>query len=367
MPAPKVKSFIWNFVMSDTSMKTTDMKRPLFVGVDVGGTNIKFGLVDDTGQAQVKHQIPTEQKKGPEDAMRRVTQVINHLVEQAGVSVDDVEAVGLATPGTMDLAKGVLLHPHNLPTWREFPIRDCLHELCKKPVTFGNDANAAAFGEYWVGSGSSFNSIALFTLGTGVGGGVIIGDMTLEGENSAGSELGHAIIDYNDTARLCGCGQRGHLEAYASARAVVARTEEALAAGRKSILTDRIQDNQKLTPLLIAREAELGDELSIEIVMETAKYLGIGTVNVMHTVDPGAVIFGGAMNFGGKNSKLGQRFLNTIREEAYSRAFPALVDNTVIDFASLGGDAGFIGAAGMARVANSKKSNSTTLSSSSNR
>ena len=338
--------------MPDTTMS---VKLPLFVGVDVGGTSIKFGLVDEIGQTLAKSQIPTEQERGPEDAMRRSTEVMSSLAEHAGYSVSDISAVGLATPGTMDLDRGMLLQPHNLPEWWGFPIRDCLREVCGKPVVFANDANAAAFGEFWVGSGSDFDSLALFTLGTGVGGGIIVGEKTIVGENSAGSELGHTIIDYKQSARLCGCGQRGHLEAYASARGVVARTEEALAAGTASTLNDRLKENQELTPLLIAREAENGDELSLDIVLRTAKYLGIGAVNVMHTVDPGAVIFGGAMNFGGQQSELGRRFLETIRKEAFSRAFPALVDKTHIDFAELGGSAGYIGAAGLARIENAKK------------
>ncbi|MCA9213775.1 MAG: ROK family protein, partial [Planctomycetales bacterium] len=192
---------------------TTATTPPLFVGVDVGGTNIKFGLVDDVGKPLAKHHIPTQQEKGPEDAMQRCTDVMHRLVADAGFDFAEVAAVGLATPGTMDLDNGILLQPHNLPEWWEFPIRDCLRKLCKKPVEFANDANAAAFGEYWIGSGADYASIALFTLGTGVGGGVIVGDMTLVGEHSAGSELGHTVIDYNSTARLCGCGQRGHLEA----------------------------------------------------------------------------------------------------------------------------------------------------------
>ncbi|MFC1758129.1 ROK family protein [Planctomycetota bacterium] len=328
---------------------------PLFVGVDVGGTSIKFGLVDDTGKTLSKCHIPTDQEKGPEDAMRRSTAVMLTLAESAGVTMDDVLGVGLATPGTMDLDEGTLLQPHNLPGWWEFPIRDCLQAICGKPVHFANDANAAAFGEFWIGSGAAFNSIVLFTLGTGVGGGIIIDDTTLVGENSAGSELGHTIIDYKETARLCGCGQRGHLEAYASARGVVARTEDALASGRESSLAERIKEGKSLTPLLIAREAELGDELSREIVLWTARYLGIGTVNIMHTVNPGAVIFGGAMTFGGHDSELGRQFLDTIRKETHSRCFPALVDKTHIDFATLGGDAGYVGAAGLARLAYASK------------
>ena len=127
-------------------------------------------------------------------------------------------------------------------------------------MSFANDANAAAFGEFWVGSGSEYHSIVLFTLGTGVGGGIIIGDLSIDGENSHGSELGHMIIDYNDTARLCGCGQRGHLEAYASAKGVIQRTLEALEQRRTARCTSAWQQAGEMTPLMVAEEAEAGDE-----------------------------------------------------------------------------------------------------------
>jgi glucokinase len=325
-------------------------QRPLFLGIDVGGTNIKFGLVDDLGRTVAQHKIPTEQQRGPADAMRRSAQVIAELASQLRLELRDIAAVGLATPGTMDISKGILLQPHNLPAWWNFPIRDCLARECGKPVSFANDANAAAFGEFWVGSGSEFHSIAMFTLGTGVGGGIIIGGMSIDGENSAGSELGHSIIDYNDDARMCGCGQRGHLEAYASGKSVVRRAEEGIARGEPSSISDRIAAGDTLTPLVIAQEAEKGDALAVQVVMDTAMFLGIGAVNVMHTVDPGAVIFGGAMNFGGKDSLLGRKFLDRIRAEIHARAFPMLVRRTVIDFASLGSDAGYIGSAGIARA-----------------
>jgi len=191
----------------------------------------------------------------------------------------------------------------------------------------------------------------LFTLGTGIGGGIIIGDLSIDGENSAGGELGHTIIDYNDDARLCTCGKRGHLEAYASATAVIRRTEESLSAGESSSLSGRLAKGQELTPLLISEEAERGDRLSREIVLDTARFLGIGAVNVMHTVDPSIVVLGGAMNFGGHETELGRAFLERVRQEVAERAFPVLAERTKIDFASLGGDAGFIGAAGIARLA----------------
>ena len=342
--------------MSTPEVKSSsDDTSRVFAGVDVGGTNIKLGIVDDDGRTLVRHSIPTEEERGPVDAMRRASDEIERMLEESNRQPSDLVAVGLATPGTMDIEAGLLLHPHNLPNWWDFPIRDCLREASGHPVWFANDANAAAFGEFWIGSGLEYRSIAFFTLGTGVGGGIIIGSLSVDGENSAGSELGHTIIDCTDTGRMCGCGHRGHLEAYASAKAVVKRTEEALDAGAESSLHDQRRQGP-LTPLVVAQQAEAGDALARQIVMDTAMYLGIGAVNVMHTVDPGAVIFGGAMTFGGEQSALGQSFLDRIRQEVVSRAFPVLAKRTQIRFATLGGDAGYIGAAGIARAGVNQRS-----------
>jgi glucokinase len=192
--------------------------------------------------------------------------------------------------------------------------------------------------------------MVLFTLGTGIGCGIIIGDMWVGGEHSHGGECGHIVIDFDEDARMCGCGKRGHFEAYASATAVIKRTEEALAAGRASSLSARIAAGEELSPKLVAIEAEQGDALSLEIVLDTARYIGIGTVNLMHTIDPNGVLLGGAMTFGGNETALGRRFLERVKEEVRRRAFPLLAERTVIEFASLGGDAGYIGAAGMARL-----------------
>ena len=205
---------------------------------------------------------------------------------------------------------------------------------CGLPVTFQNDANAAAYGEFWVGKGRDFHSMVLFTLGTGIGCGIIVGDLSIDGENSHGAECGHIIIDCSENARLCGCGQRGHLEAYASATAVVKRMHEALAAGRPSSLRKQLEHCRQLTPKMLAHEAAAGDALSLEIVAETARYLGVGIVNLMHTIDPNGVLLGGAMTFGGHESPLGRQFLAWIREEVGRRAFPVLAQRTVIDFAS---------------------------------
>jgi glucokinase len=222
-------------------------------------------------------------------------------------------------------------------------------------VAFTNDAAAAAYGEYWVGAGREFHSLVLFTLGTGIGCGIIIGDLSIDGENSHGAECGHIIIDCGQHARICGCGQRGHLEAYASATAVIKRTQEALDSGRKSSLGDRLAAGAELTPKLLAAEAEAGDDLSLEIVLETAAFMGVGIVTLLHTIDPTGVLLGGAMTFGGNDSPLGRRFLRRIKEEVDRRAFPLLARRIAIDFAALGSDAGYIGAAGIARLEHDKR------------
>lgn len=326
-----------------------EARPPFFAGVDVGGTNIKIGVVDDLGQPLGWTSIATEVELGPQAALARVHVALKKVLAEADMHDRVIVRVGLGTPGTMDIAKGILLSPGNLPGWWNFPIRDALAEVCGLPVTFANDARSATYGEYWVGSGRVLHSMVLFTLGTGVGGGIVIGDLLVEGENSAGSELGHIIIDYHDDARMCSCGQRGHLEAYASATSVVKRTEEILREGRPSSLRGRVDAGEDLSTLMIDEEAERGDALAIEIVRETARYLGIGVVTAMHSVDPQGVVIGGAMTFGQHDTTTGRMFLERIRHEVALRAFPMLAERTKIDFATLGGDAGYIGAAGLAR------------------
>jgi glucokinase len=327
-----------------------EAKKPFFIGIDLGGTNIKVGMVDDLGRALAWLSIPTEVSKGPEDAANRMAKAALQVVAKAGVELADIARVGLGSPGTMDIPAGKLLKPANLKGWDYFPLRDRVSEHCGLPVTFANDANAAAYGEFWVGSGRDFRSMVLFTLGTGIGSGIIIGDLCLDGENSHGGECGHMIINCAPDARMCACGQRGHLEAYCSATAVVNRTREALDAGRTSSLAADLKDGKELAPKLLDKHAEKGDQLCLDIIMETARYMGVGITNLMHTIDPSGVLLGGAMTFGGKESQLGQKFLAEIKAEVKRRAYAILAERTVIDFASLGGDAGYIGAAGLARL-----------------
>ena len=333
------------------NFKTEPPCPPYFAGIDIGGTNIKLGLVDDRGRTIDKSSISTQTSLGPESACIRIGDALRKLVARQGLAMLDLTAIGLGSPGTMDIPKGMLLQPPNLPGWENFPLRDRVQEACEGiRVVFANDANAAAYGEYWVGSGREHPSLILLTLGTGVGGGIIIHDLSIDGENSHGSECGHIIIDYHDSARICSCGQRGHLEAYASGTAIVRRASEALSEGRESELRAWVDEGQVLTPLLIGLAAERGDPMAWELVLDTAMYLGVGITSLMHTIDPSGVALGGAMTFGGESSAVGRRFLERIREEVRRRCFPVLAGRTTIEFASLGGDAGFIGAAGIARA-----------------
>jgi glucokinase len=328
-----------------------DLSGPLFVGIDLGGTNIKAALVDDAGRMIAFHTEPTEVARGPEDAAARMGQSVCRLAAAVGLTAADITAVGLGTPGPQDLPSGLMLRPGNFPGWENFPVRDRVASHCGHPVAYANDATAAAFGEFWVGSGREASSLVLLTLGTGIGAGIIIDDLTITGAHSHGAECGHMIVDASPQARSCPCGQPGHLEAYCSATALKNRAAERLAIGGTGSLADAVAAGEPLTPILIGREAATGDPLANELIMELADWLAIGIVTLMHTIDPAVVLLGGAMTFGRDASPVGRGFLALIDTAVRRRTFPTLARDTVIGFATLGGDAGSIGAAGLGRLA----------------
>jgi glucokinase len=323
---------------------------PFFWGVDVGGTGIKIGLVDDRGQTLAFQRIPTRESEGPHAAMQRVAEVIRQWQGELDVS-GQVKRIGLGAPGPMDLARGYLVAPPQLPSWWDFPIRDTIAELLQCGVSFLNDANAAAYGEFWLGTGRNATSMILLTLGTGVGGGIIVDGELVNGVNSFGSECGHIVVNPSPAAELCVWGGgRGQLEAYASASAVVGRTRARLTEGAESSLGGLLGGvDSELTAKKVYQAATTGDSLALEIVDETAKWLGIGVTTLVHTLDSGSVVLGGAMNFGGPGCPIGQRFLEGIINEFRSRTFDNVFSGTTIEYASLGGDAGYLGAAGFAR------------------
>jgi glucokinase len=320
---------------------------PYFVGLDVGGTSMKAGVVDDAGRPLAPAvSLPTEAERGQEFGLERMCETIRQAVAGAGLRLDQVAALGVATPGTMDIPAGLILDPPNLKPWRNVPVRDHVRRAFGLPTAFQNDANAAAYGEFWAGAGRGVHSLVMFTLGTGVGGGIIIGDLVVEGEHSHGAELGHMKIEMTNP-RQCGCGRFGCLEAYASAAAVVKRTAEALARySGPTALRQFLREGEpsEMTARHIFEAAGQGDALAERIVEETAFYLAVGASNAMHTINPDLVVFAGGM------IAAGEAFLERIRWHVRQVSFPVPAARTQIRYAQLGTDAGFIGAAACARL-----------------
>src|SRR5947209_1583994 len=257
---------------------------PYYVGLDVGGTSMKAGVVGDDGRPLSAVSLPTEVHRGQEFGLERMCETIRAAVAEAGLTPGQVAAVGVATPGTMDIPAGLILDPPNLRPWRNVPVRQHVQGVFRLPTAFQNDANAAALGEYWAGAGRGVRSMVLFTLGTGVGGGIILNGEVLEGEHSHGAELGHTKIEMTNP-RECGCGRRGCLEASASATAVVKRTQERLANDTTSAL-HAIGSPGELSARHVFDAAKAGDRLALRIVDETAAMLALAAANLMHTIDP---------------------------------------------------------------------------------
>jgi glucokinase len=316
----------------------------LYLGLDVGGTSMKGGVVDDGGRPLSAVSGPTEPERGQEAGLERMCETIRQAIAAAELRTDQIAAIGVATPGTMDIPAGIVLDPPNLRPWKNVPVRDYIQRAFGLPTAFQNDANAAALGELWVGAGKGVHSLVLYTLGTGVGGGIMIGDLIIEGEHSHGAELGHVRIELTNP-RPCGCGRLGCLEAYASATAVVKRTREALQedAG-KSSLHRIVEKHAALSAKDVFDAAARGDELAAKVVEDTAFYLAVAATNMMHTVDPDMIVFGGGM------IAAGESFLERIRHHIRALAFPVPAARTQVRYAQLGSDAGFIGAAGCARL-----------------
>jgi glucokinase len=323
-----------------------------FVGLDVGGTTMKAAVVDDAGRPLSEPAVlDTRPELGQDAGLETMCDTIRGAVAAAKLRMKDVAAVGVATPGLMDIKAGLILDPPNLKPWKSVPVRDHIRRAFGKPTAFQNDANAAAYGEFWVGAAQDARSMVLFTLGTGVGGGVILHDVVVEGEHSHGGELGHLRIVPPNHGRICGCGARGCLEAYASATNVVRRAREEMAAFRKPTrLRDYFTANDdEFTAKVIFDLADGGDELAAKVVDDTAYYLALGACAVIAAVDPEMIVFGGGM------AESGEPFRARIEEyvKRYGLPFPAR--SVKIALAKLGSDAGFIGAAGCARMLAGKK------------
>lgn len=333
-------------LMTSSTETATDTQTPLFAGIDVGGTSIKIGLITTDGKIIAESSIPTLNEKGPEDAIARVRLTVTEMSPRG---YRPLSGAGLGTPGPLDSREGIILDPVNMPGWRHFPIRNALSQALNCPVFYANDANAAAWGEFWLGTGKAYESMVLLTLGTGVGGGIIIDNHLLVGRNDMGAECGHTLVDFAADARICSCGKRGHLEAYASASAVAIQAKTLATQHTKSELAKILESAGDLNAKDVYDCAERDDPIAWQIIEETAQFLARGIADLAHIVDPDIFLLGGAMNFGGSDSQIGKRFLQSIESSVRPLVFERIANHLKIEFASLGGSAGWIGAAGLAK------------------
>lgn len=312
------------------------MQERIAVAFDLGGTNIKAGLLTSKGRLLAGHLERTEGARGPDTVIERLASLVKKLATQAGVSHRSLVGCGIGLPGPLDAKRTKLFSAINLPGWKNVPLASRLERKLKIPCFMENDANLAAVGEAWQGAGRRANSFCLYTLGTGIGGGVIIDRELWSGASGAAGELGHMTLEMN--GRLCGCGQKGCLEAYASATAMVRRCKERLKQGARSPL----ESETGMTAKKIFDAAKGGDALAREIVSEVTLYLGAAIANVVHALHPDLILLSGGM------AQAGAILFEPIRREVRRRVFPVFVKKLRILPAKFGDDAGVYGAAAWA-------------------
>ncbi|PNY36661.1 ROK family protein [Rhodopirellula baltica] len=313
------------------------------MGIDLGGTSVKLGLLRGD-QVLARGSIRTSDYDQPADAFVAARGFAEQSLDQLGLSFDHLHAVGLAMAGVIDEATATLMETANLRSWHGIGFYRELRRVFERPVAVINDANAAALGESFYGDHRA-DSLTFLTLGTGVGGGVIVAGRPINGVHGCGGEIGHVTINYGDDARVCGCGKPGHLEAYAGAAGIVQTAVEMVESGVDDANDSILNSVDELTPEVIADAAEQGDTIALRVVGQTAVYLGRAIAILSHVADPDVVLLGGAVTFGGNATSTGRHFLNTIRSETVRLSLQQIGSAIEIDFATLGNDAGMLGAA----------------------
>jgi glucokinase len=280
---------------------------------------------------------------GPDIVIKNMANTVEELISKAGLSLKDIVAVGIGTPGPAKYSEGIIIRSTNMPKFKNVPISKMLNEKLGAPVVFDNDANVACWGEYTVGAGKGVKDIVFFTLGTGIGGGIVSDGELVHGCDENGAELGHMII--HPDGRKCNCGQKGCVEAYATADSTARRATEAIEAGAESSLKKVLDEKGKITSKDVYTHLAAGDKLAKEITDGTAKALAITCINMLHTTEPKRIIFTGGM------IAAGDALLNRIKY-FFDECIWTLKKETVeICFATLGEDTGIIGAAALARHA----------------
>ncbi len=323
-----------------------------FLGLDLGGTNVKAGVIDAAGKILQQVSIPTG-KKGPDLAPRPVIERMidagNQVIQRSGIPRNQVRGVGVLAPGQANLTKGVILRSANLPLWKNVPLRAQVSRGLGLPALLENDAKAAAYGEWWAGAGKKrkLDSLFMFTLGTGVGGGWIYHGQVVRGSFDFAAEVGHMIIIPG--GEQCGCGQKGCLERYCSARYTAERAMRMLAASQdrreKSSLGKIYDATGSVSAADIAQHAKAGDPFALEVWDETCRLLALACINVCHLVDPQMIVLAGGM------SKAGNFLIRDVNRYFRANWWKMTKPTAKIALAQLGNDAGAIGAAGVAKEA----------------
>ena len=314
------------------------MKELRIVGLDLGGTNIKAVLVDEQGELRSKVIIPTEASQGPDHVISRMAEAAKLVCQQSKMSLSDVLGIGIGSPGPLDIREGLIVRSANLPGWDHVALRDRLRSLTQRPTVLLNDATAAAYGEDWVGAGQRAEHMCLLTLGTGVGGGVICRGEILQGYYGNAGELGHMIVVPD--GEPCRCGQRGCLEVYASSSYMVPKIQTLAKTGESPALARKQGSNGQLGMPELVAAAESGDDAALGVWDKACWAIALAIVTLQHSFNPKYVLLGGGI------SAAGDKLLDRVTNHFERMTWELDSDRPSIRLASLGNDAGAIGAAG---------------------
>jgi len=313
----------------------------LVIGIDLGGTKICTAVVNRAGGIMAHDHRETLAKEGPQAVIGRMIDAARGVMAQAGIAQCQVAAVGVGSPGPLDIEADVALSPPNLPGWDRVPLRRLIEEGLGIPTTLENDANAAALGEHHFGAGRGVDHMIYVTVSTGIGGGLILGGELYHGATGMAGEIGHTTILTHGP--LCGCGNRGCLEALASGSAIACRGRELVAHGVPTKIADLAGgDLDLITARLVAEAASEGDVEAERILSEAMDYLGVGLASLVNLFNPQLIVIGGGL------THIGERLFGPVRRAIKRRAFPAQAQAVRVVPAELGDHVGVLGAAAVA-------------------
>ncbi|MBR6336800.1 MAG: ROK family protein [Ruminococcus sp.] len=308
-----------------------------YIGIDLGGTNIKAGVVDEDFKIIAKATCKTNLPRPAEDICKDMAEVAKQAVKEAGLTLDQIESVGIGTPGTANSAEGIIEYSNNLG-FKDFHVVELMKTFIDKPCFVENDANAAAYGEFVAGAAKGANNAVCITLGTGVGGGIIIDGKIYSGFNFAGAEIGHTVVDPNGPQ--CTCGRKGCFEVFSSATGLIRMTREAMEADPTSVMNKMSEEMGKVSARTAFNAMREGDKAGKEVVDKYIKYLALGITNTINIFQPDILCIGGGVCNEGDPLLLPLKEL--VANEVYTRNSKK---NSEIVIAKLGNDAGIIGAA----------------------